>query len=94
MRYVSTRGSAPGLGFADTVLAGLATDGGLYVPASWPSLPGSLPASYADLAAVVFAPFVDGEIEPATMQRLCGEAYSTSGTPMWCPSSSWSPGTT
>ena len=77
MRYVSTRGSAPGLGFADTVLAGLATDGGLYVPASWPSLPGSLPASYADLAAAVFAPFVDGEIDPATMQRLCGEAYST-----------------
>ncbi|MFM9083544.1 MAG: threonine synthase, partial [Actinomycetota bacterium] len=46
MRYVSTRGSAPELGFADTVLAGLATDGGLYVPASWPSLPASLPASY------------------------------------------------
>ncbi|MFM9227084.1 MAG: threonine synthase, partial [Actinomycetota bacterium] len=77
MRYVSTRGSAPELGFADTVLAGLATDGGLYVPASWPSLPASLRASNAALAAAVFAPFVDGEIDPATMQRLCGEAYST-----------------
>ena len=39
MRYVSTRGRAPELGFADVLLAGLATDGGLYVPASWPALP-------------------------------------------------------
>ena len=36
MRYVSTRGAAPELGFADVLLAGLATDGGLYVPAEWP----------------------------------------------------------
>ena len=39
MRYVSTRGRAPELGFADVLLAGLATDGGLYVPAEWPALP-------------------------------------------------------
>ena len=36
MRYVSTRGEAPSLGFRDAVLAGLARDGGLYVPESWP----------------------------------------------------------
>ncbi len=36
MRYVSTRGEAPALGFSDAVLAGLARDGGLYVPREWP----------------------------------------------------------
>ena len=77
MRYVSTRGAAPELGFADTVLAGLATDGGLYVPAAWPSLPATLPTTYADLAAAVCAPFVEGEIEPETLTRLCHEAYTT-----------------
>ena len=51
MRYVSTRGQAPELGFADALLAGLATDGGLYVPSEWPSLPKELPVgSYAELA--------------------------------------------
>ena len=39
MRYVSTRGGSPALGFADVLLAGLAPDGGLYVPESWPALP-------------------------------------------------------
>ena len=39
VRYVSTRGQAPELGFADTLLAGLARDGGLYVPSEWPLLP-------------------------------------------------------
>ena len=38
MRYVSTRGEAPPLGFVEATLAGLARDGGLYVPATWPEL--------------------------------------------------------
>ena len=38
MRYVSTRGEAPPLGFVEAMLAGLARDGGLYVPAAWPRL--------------------------------------------------------
>ena len=37
MRYVSTRGQSPSVGFADAVLGGLAPDGGLYVPETWPS---------------------------------------------------------
>ena len=71
MRYVSTRGSAPELGFSDVLLAGLASDGGLYVPASWPDL-GDVPttSSYAELAAGVMAPFVGDEIEPATFRRI------------------------
>jgi threonine synthase len=77
MRYVSTRGSAPVLGFADVVLAGLATDGGLYVPESWPTLPSNLGSTYPELAAGVFAPYVGDEIAAETMLRLCREAYAT-----------------
>ena len=77
MKYVSTRGAAPVLGFADVVLAGLATDGGLYVPESWPTLGAVTNAPYADLAASVFRPFVGNDIDDTTMQRLCREAYAT-----------------
>ena len=67
MRYVSTRGAAPALGFADALLAGLARDGGLYVPETWPALAAEdiralagLP--YAEAAVRVLRPFVGGEI--------------------------------
>lgn len=64
MRYISTRGNAPVLSFADVLLTGLAEDGGLYLPETWPefslsdweSLRG-LP--YPELAARVLAPFAD-----------------------------------
>jgi threonine synthase len=77
MQYVSTRGSAPVLGFADVVLAGLATDGGLYVPQSWPSLPVDTTGTYAELAAAVFAPYLGGDISNETMLRLTRDAYAT-----------------
>ena len=56
MRYISTRGQAPELGFADVLLAGLATDGGLYVPTEWQSLPSLPTGDYASLAAAVMRP--------------------------------------
>jgi threonine synthase len=77
MKYVSTRGSAPVLGFSDVVLAGLATDGGLYVPEAWPTLPALPNGSYADLAAHIFSPFIEGDIENDTMLRLARDAYAT-----------------
>jgi len=77
MKYVSTRGAAPVLGFADVVLAGLANDGGLYVPETWPTLGVVTSGSYAELAASVFVPYVGADIDNATMQRLCDTAYST-----------------
>ena len=77
MKYVSTRGAAPVLGFADVVLAGLANDGGLYVPETWPTLGPVTSGSYAELAASVFVPYVGADIDNATMQRLCDTAYST-----------------
>lgn len=86
MHYVSTRGAAPELGFADVLLAGLANDGGLYVPAEWPSLPAVDPeATYARLAAAVIAPFVGDDVDRATLDRLCDEAYATFRHPATVP---------
>ena len=82
MKYVSTRGSAPVLGFADVLLAGLARDGGLYVPEAWPQLPRAKIAefrgkSYADVAAAIIQPFVGAEIGEDALDRMCREAYAT-----------------
>ena len=67
MKYVSTRGSAPELTFDDALLAGLARDGGLYLPASWPQFTNNdirtlQGLSYADVAIKVMSPFVQGGI--------------------------------
>ena len=67
MRYVSTRGSAPVLGFADAMLTGLAPDGGLYVPEVWPRFTGAQitalrELSYPELVAAVSEPFVEGDV--------------------------------
>jgi threonine synthase len=82
MRYVSTRGSAPELGFCDVLLAGLARDGGLYVPAEWPQL--SLDEiralrglSYPDLAVRLLTPFLGGEIDERTFAGIVRDAYAT-----------------
>ena len=86
MKYVSTRGEAPALAFCDTLLAGLAADGGLYVPASWPRVAhGDASSAFADRAAAVLAPFVDDEIAPATLNALCRDAYSTFRDPLVAP---------
>lgn len=77
MRYVSTRGEAPILGFADVLLAGLATDGGLYVPEQWPSMPELPVGNYADLAAAVMEPFVGDDIGQDELVAMCQEAYAT-----------------
>ncbi|MEY4372930.1 MAG: threonine synthase [Actinomycetota bacterium] len=78
MRYVSTRGRSPELGFADVLLAGLAPDGGLYVPTEWPRLPLHLPtSSYEELAVAVMEPFIGDDIPSQVFERLVGEAYST-----------------
>lgn len=82
MRYVSTRGVAPELGFTDVLLAGLANDGGLYVPTEWPALPPVVAgATYAQRAAQIIQLFVGDELAPATVQRLCVEAYATFAHP-------------
>ena len=81
MKYVSTRGQAPVLNFEDALLAGLAVDGGLYVPQSWPSLSsetllGFQDKPYADVAFEVLSPFLGDEADLSRFQELVREAYS------------------
>lgn len=90
MRYVSTRGEAPVLGFRDAMLAGLARDGGLYVPAEWPQLSAAeirslRGRSYADIAVRVLTPFLGGEIASPVFERLVREAYATFRHEAVCP---------
>jgi threonine synthase len=82
MRYVSTRGQAPSVGFIDAVLSGLAPDGGLYVPETWPTfsrdeIAGFSGRPYHEVAAEVLARFVGNEIDRETLADMCQEAYAT-----------------
>jgi len=85
MRYVSTRGRAAELGFCDALLAGLATDGGLYVPQTWPQNPTLAGSTYASKAASLMAPYVEGEIPQDVFAHLCATAYSTFRDPAVVP---------
>ena len=81
MDYVSTRGAAPTLGFADALLAGLARDGGLYVPLSVPHLPPDAIRAlrgvpYPEAAARLMAPFVGKDFDHAEMNALSEAAYA------------------
>lgn len=79
MRYLSTRGAAAPVSFLDAVLAGLAPDGGLYVPDSWPAL--HLPAAqaaiadYAGIAARVLQTFAGADLTAAECEAIAGRAY-------------------
>jgi len=85
MRYVSTRGQAPELRFNDVLLAGLATDGGLYVPAEYPPLPELPLGGYAELAHAVMQPYIGNEIDSAALLAMCREAYGTFRHPATVP---------
>ena len=90
MHYVSTRGEAPILGFSDALLAGLARDGGLYVPKDWPAFPAAdiramRGLSYPELAVKLLTPFLGGEIDETTFERIAREAYATFRHPAVCP---------
>jgi len=81
VRYISTRGEAPALSFTDALLAGLARDGGLYVPEMFPTLPretiaGFAGRPYAQVAETVIGPFVGDEIEPAAFRAMLDDAYA------------------
>ena len=76
MRYVSTRGAAPELGFGDVLLAGLADDGGLYVPVEWPSIETGSSDSYAEVAASVLAPYVAPDLTEVELRELCRDSYA------------------
>ena len=90
MKYISTRGQAPQLGFCDAVMAGLASDGGLYLPQSWPQIKKGQMAEfanqpYAKTAFEIIAPFVDGEITNTDLQKMIEQAYSAFPHPSVAP---------
>jgi threonine synthase len=90
LRYVSTRGEAPELGFEDVMLTGLARDGGLYVPAHWPQLSAHAlrllrGKSYEEVAFAVMAPFIAGAVPEADLRRMIAGAYGGFGHPAVAP---------
>lgn len=81
MKYISTRGEAPVLEFQDVLLQGLARDGGLYLPETWPTFDAATIAGfagkpYADVALAVIRPFVGTSIKEADLKRMIDEAYA------------------
>ncbi|MDT6940317.1 threonine synthase [Brucella pseudogrignonensis] len=90
MKYISTRGEAPVLGFSDALLAGLARDGGLYLPQEYPQFTADQirdlrGKSYVDIALAVLTPFVNGEIPQADFERMVREAYGSFRHDAVCP---------
>jgi threonine synthase len=90
VRYVSTRGEAPVRDFAGVLLAGLAEDGGLYVPETWPARTaaewdGLRGLPYAELAAEVMRPFAEPAIPGAVLRAICADAYAGFGHPAVVP---------
>jgi threonine synthase len=87
VKYVSTRGSAPVLDFGDVLLAGLARDGGLYVPDTWPTFaPGRFASyvermgtagAYQEVAVDVMAPYVEGTLTRDELSAMVTDAYGT-----------------
>ncbi len=90
VHYVSTRGEAPTLGFAEAMLTGLARDGGLYVPTVWPrfdaeTIAGFAGRPYAEVAVEVIRPFVGDAIPESDLARMTREAYGRFRHPAVAP---------
>ena len=82
MDYISTRGAAPTLDFRAATLAGLASDGGLYLPAHWPQMSAEdiralAGLDYAETAVCVMRPFVEGVLSEDELRQLCCAAYGS-----------------
>jgi threonine synthase len=91
LRYISTRGAAPALGFEDVVLTGLARDGGLYIPEQWPPVTADdmramADADYAECAYRVMRPYIDAScIDDTALRALIGETYTVFDDPAVAP---------
>jgi threonine synthase len=90
MRYISTRGEAPPRDFGGVLLAGLAEDGGLFMPETWPERSAAewramrgLP--YAELSARVIHPFLGETLSFETLLTLCRRAYAGFDHPATVP---------
>ena len=85
LQYRSTRGQAPAMDFEGVLLAGLARDGGLYLPEALPQfsrteLQAMRGMSYTELATTVIAPFVEGSIDRETLSDLVDAAQPAPGS--------------
>ncbi|WP_199091479.1 threonine synthase [Bosea sp. ASV33] len=90
MLHVSTRGEAPALSFSDALLTGLARDGGLYLPQSWPKLSttdiaGFAGKPYTAVAERVLGALSDGDIESSALSGMIRQAYAGFRRPAVCP---------
>ena len=90
MRYISTRGDAPALDFSGALLAGLARDGGLYMPETWPQLDAATIAGFAgrafhEVAVEILKPFVAGSIPDVVLEDAAKAAYAGFGHPAVTP---------
>jgi threonine synthase len=90
LHYVSTRGTAPVLGFKDVLLTGLASDGGLYVPQRWPRWSADdfrrlAGRPYAEAAFAVMRPFIGDAIPHADFRRMVDEVYARFDHPAVAP---------
>ncbi|WP_134727122.1 threonine synthase [Paracoccus luteus] len=97
MQYISTRGAAPVLPFAETMLTGLARDGGLYVPETVPVLtPAEIAAlegaSYEEAAFRVMQPFVAESFSETELREAIRRAYQGFGHPARAPLVQLAPG--
>ena len=96
MRYVSTRGEAPTLSFEEALLSGLARDGGLYVPESWPAISASEIAgfagqSYEDVAFRLMRPFIGETFSDDEFRNILARAYGGFAHRAVCPISQLGP---
>jgi len=90
MRYISTRGQAPALDFEEALLAGLARDGGLYLPETWPQMgPADIAAlaglSYEEAALRIIRPFVGKTFSEVELEAMIARAYAGFGHVARCP---------
>ena len=90
MRYISTRGTAPILTFEEAMMTGLARDGGLYVPETWPELgpaeiAGLAGQSYQDVAFAVMKPFIGDTFTDAEFRAIIARAYGSFRHQAICP---------
>ncbi|NOX41475.1 MAG: threonine synthase [Alphaproteobacteria bacterium] len=90
MKYISTRGQAPVLSFEQAMLTGLARDGGLYVPESWPTLSADEIAAFAGLpyeevAFRVMKPFIGDAFDDDEFHAIIQRAYQGFNHEARCP---------
>lgn len=90
MQFISTRGKAPTLGFSDAVLAGLAEDGGLYLPKTWPHITKADIAAYAGMpfpriAYDIIRRFTADDLPEDALKQMLDAAYATFRHPSATP---------